>query len=238
MLLYMANNIEIKSEGRRHYLVGDTYPIKNAIKAAGCNWDRDRYAWWTGKLEVAQKLVAGVASGAVVAAARWVKLGSGFGVLVAAGSPAKTGSTIPVQSKDGGTRDVELASLVETKADGSRIYAVPPRKTAARTPTGPKQVGEVGGTLCSQFEASKHDRTPGLELGASKWIKDGKDRVAVVVIGWYAATWLSSDDAEDMGHYDVKSGYYGTLYYRRATLAEATALQAVSPREDAVMPTE
>ncbi len=236
MLLYMANNIEIKSEGRRHYLIGDTYPIKNAIKAAGCNWDKDRGAWWTGKRDVAERLVAGVASGAVVAVSRWVKTATGFGVLVAPGSSATTGSTVRVQSKDGGERDVELAALIETKPDGSRIFAVPPRKTAERVPTGPKQVGDCSGSLCSQFEGSKQNRSPGFELGQVKWIKDGADRVAVVVVGWHAATWLSGDVAEDMGHYDVKSGYYGTLYYRLATLAEAQALQEVSPRPDAKMP--
>ncbi len=124
------NTITIQSEGRRHYLVGDTYPIKNAIRGAGCNWDRDRGAWWTGKREVAEQLVAGVASGAVVPCARWVKLSSGFGVRVPAGVDSAPGSTVSVQSREGGTREVTLAALITTEADGARIFAVPPRKVS------------------------------------------------------------------------------------------------------------
>lgn len=48
--------IQLQSEGRRHYLVGNTYPIKDQLRAAGAKWDAGRKAWWIGKLDVAQKL--------------------------------------------------------------------------------------------------------------------------------------------------------------------------------------
>jgi len=50
--------IEIRTEGRRHYLRGDTYPLKDALRAAGCKWDADAKAWWTGKRETAEQLAA------------------------------------------------------------------------------------------------------------------------------------------------------------------------------------
>src|SRR5690606_32068869 len=50
--------ITIQSEGRRHYLVGNTFPIKDSIRSAGCKWDGVRKAWWTGKLETAEQLLA------------------------------------------------------------------------------------------------------------------------------------------------------------------------------------
>jgi hypothetical protein len=56
--------ITIQSEGRRHYLVGNTYPIKDAIRAAGCKWDADRKSWWTGKRETAEALAAKLSGGA------------------------------------------------------------------------------------------------------------------------------------------------------------------------------
>lgn len=46
--------ITIQSEGRRHYLLGDTYAVKDKLRSAGCKWDGERRAWWTGKLDVAQ----------------------------------------------------------------------------------------------------------------------------------------------------------------------------------------
>lgn len=59
--------IKIEKEGRRHYLVGNTYPIKDALRSAGCKWDADRRAWWTGKADVAEEL-AGKAPEASAAA--------------------------------------------------------------------------------------------------------------------------------------------------------------------------
>lgn len=54
--------IQIDSRGRRHYLIGNTFPIKNAIKAAGCRWDPEAKAWWTGKRETADALVSQLVS--------------------------------------------------------------------------------------------------------------------------------------------------------------------------------
>lgn len=56
----MMANITIKSEGRRFYLVGDTYAIKDKLRAAGAKWDGDRRAWWTGKRDVAEKFLEAV----------------------------------------------------------------------------------------------------------------------------------------------------------------------------------
>ena len=53
----MTTDITIETEGRRHYLIGNTYPIKDRLRAAGAKWDGDRRAWWTGKRELAEKLV-------------------------------------------------------------------------------------------------------------------------------------------------------------------------------------
>lgn len=47
------SEITVEKEGRRHYIVGNTYPIKDALRDAGCRWDGDRKAWWTGKAEIA-----------------------------------------------------------------------------------------------------------------------------------------------------------------------------------------
>lgn len=42
-------NIQLHEEKTRIYLTGDTYGIKDQIKAVGGHWDGDRRAWWVGK---------------------------------------------------------------------------------------------------------------------------------------------------------------------------------------------
>lgn len=49
----MNNTITIEKVGRRFYIIGDTYPIKDEIREAGCRWDKERRAWWTGKADIA-----------------------------------------------------------------------------------------------------------------------------------------------------------------------------------------
>jgi hypothetical protein len=50
--------ISVQVEGRRAYIVGNTYPVRDAIRAAGAHWDGERKAWWTGKKEEAEQLIA------------------------------------------------------------------------------------------------------------------------------------------------------------------------------------
>jgi len=41
-------SIAIKAEGKRLYAIGNTYPIKDALKGIGAKWDADAKAWWVG----------------------------------------------------------------------------------------------------------------------------------------------------------------------------------------------
>ena len=50
--------ITIAREGRRSYIAGNTFPVKEQIKAAGAHWDSGRRAWWIGSHETATQLVA------------------------------------------------------------------------------------------------------------------------------------------------------------------------------------
>lgn len=47
--------ITIDQQGRRYYLRGNTYPIKRQLREAGCTWDPEARAWWTGKRDVAER---------------------------------------------------------------------------------------------------------------------------------------------------------------------------------------
>ena len=39
--------------GRRYYFDGAPYSARDALKSAGCRWDPQRRAWWTGKAATA-----------------------------------------------------------------------------------------------------------------------------------------------------------------------------------------
>lgn len=40
--------ITLSTEGRRVYICGNSYPVKDQIKSAGGKWDADRKQWWIG----------------------------------------------------------------------------------------------------------------------------------------------------------------------------------------------
>lgn len=131
------STITIQTEGRRHYLVGDTYPIKSAIRAAGCKWDADKGAWWTGKRETAEALAAKVRAGAVKARASYTKLDDGsWGVRVPGAVVA--GSTVEVETKSGRVSTETIAAIV--RVDGDRtICSIVQR---ARTPRYQRDYGD------------------------------------------------------------------------------------------------
>lgn len=54
----MGKSITIDKQGRRFYLLGDTFSIKAQLADAGCHFDRDQRAWWTSKREVAEQFSA------------------------------------------------------------------------------------------------------------------------------------------------------------------------------------
>lgn len=47
-------SVQMQIEGRRIYLVGNTFPIKDKIKSLGAHWDNDRKAWWIGSQSKAE----------------------------------------------------------------------------------------------------------------------------------------------------------------------------------------
>ena len=43
-----APAVTLETIGRRIYARGDTYPIRNSLRAAGAHWDSGEKAWWIG----------------------------------------------------------------------------------------------------------------------------------------------------------------------------------------------
>jgi len=53
-------SITIQQDGRRLYLIGHTYPVKDQIRNGGGKWDPDRKAWYVGvaRRQLAEQIVA------------------------------------------------------------------------------------------------------------------------------------------------------------------------------------
>jgi len=113
--------IEIRTEGRRHYLRGDTYPLKDALRAAGCKWDADAKAWWTGKRETAESIVEQVATHDSAAESAPERTAPGLGAVVA-GRVTYKGRTYYLAGRvvRGRTHYDDVVSVVESR-DGSRV---------------------------------------------------------------------------------------------------------------------
>lgn len=50
----------IETRGRRHYLIGLPYDRRHAAKDAGCRWDPEARAWWSGSLAKAEAALAAI----------------------------------------------------------------------------------------------------------------------------------------------------------------------------------
>lgn len=50
--------VTAETEGRRTYLRGDTYSVRDRLRAAGAHWDPQARAWWIGDVARAKTLVA------------------------------------------------------------------------------------------------------------------------------------------------------------------------------------
>ena len=62
--------IELESCGKRVYVVGNSFPIKDRLKSAGCHWDGERRQWWIGANKRSEvERIVGSASGDAVESA-------------------------------------------------------------------------------------------------------------------------------------------------------------------------
>lgn len=135
------------------------------------------------------------------------------------GRPIQVGDRVE-WTKESGAKHLACAT-------GGAATAPSPKRVAA--PSRPRQsTAFVGakGQYQADFQADRNDRTPQRHLGTVSWLKMGSDRVPVVLVGYEPAQYIRGEDAEDMGHYGVENGYYGTLHFRAATAQEAGPLRA------------
>jgi len=115
-------SIEIRSEGRRHYLIGDTYAIRDMIRSAGGKWDPERKAWWSGKRDVAETIAAkaGSAPAAAQSTERQERPPPGEDAIVA-GRATYKGRTYYVAGRDTSRSRWEQSVTHVTTRDGAKV---------------------------------------------------------------------------------------------------------------------
>jgi hypothetical protein len=143
-----TETITVRSEGRRHYIAGLPFDLKDTAKEAGCRWDPDLKMWWSGKSEVAIEVVQRAQSRQVQvvqqreersanaqadAAARGVlaghpaKLPSGdWGVKVLSQARPVAGAKVTVTTLQGKSWETSVESVIDGQP-GGWLVTTPPR---------------------------------------------------------------------------------------------------------------
>lgn len=130
----MTAEITIEKKGRRHYLRGLPFALKDKAKDRGCKWDPDQRCWWTGKAEVATEIAE--LSGADLGLAGFpARLDSGeWGVRIPGASGDLVGKTVKVSTRDGKTWNAKVSEVVRVDGDSTIVRTV-------REASGPRRKG-------------------------------------------------------------------------------------------------
>lgn len=152
------SSIALETRGRRTYITGNTYPLRSAIKAAGCRWDADAQAWWTGKRETAEALVSDVGAGKVELLAGYAKLADGsWGVRVP--GAVEAGATVTVETKAGARKTETILAVLSTDERGSLCsVAQRPRRSSGGYRGGQRGRARGRWTGCSCGSIEDHPR--------------------------------------------------------------------------------
>lgn len=228
-------------ETGKHVVTGETFPIKDKLKALGGRWDGERKGWWVPGAKADEALAI------LVAEERKKGLTAG-----AATPPPKrvaiSGQTYEVREKLkrlGGKWDADRKAWMvpEDKADEARRLVSGAAKSmqtaadvaqSAKTPSAPAPA-KTGGYVRDPPAGTKFTLTyesykgePPRKIGE---VIRSKSHGIVTVIGSLRPWYLSEEDAEDFGNY----GQYGwsmAVYVREATEEEAAPIREQMVKEE------
>ena len=142
-------NVNVTREGRRSYLTGSTYDIKDAIKSAGGHWDPDRRAWWIGDDDKARTLAAKAAAAPPDTspfAFGYAKLVDGsWGIR---GKNLTPGTSVKVKTRAGDVKSETVAAVLSTAPDGTQTASITKsaRSSSYGSGSGRRGYGGSGGS--------------------------------------------------------------------------------------------
>ena len=144
-------------DGKRVWIVGNTYPYKNAIRNAGGHWDSDAGKWWIGatKLEEVQQLLTKVKP-----MISYAKIGDAWGVR-GVGAPPAIGEAVVVSKRDGSQQEETIEQIVSS--DGQewtaslKQKAKSAKKPGAQTPFKSNKCGNCGGTAGRRGQYGRYE---------------------------------------------------------------------------------
>lgn len=120
----------VEKVGRRHYLRGAPYAERDRLRGAGCNWDPDQKAWWTGKSDVAEDLLARLQDAAETTI-RFTRLDTGeWGIR---GKGLTAGAAVTVTRSDGTATAGVVGVVVSTAGDGIVTAGFTPDRASGGT---------------------------------------------------------------------------------------------------------
>lgn len=164
--------LSIENTGRRCYFRGPTYPVRAALRAAGCHWDAQANAWWIGSVVKASEILAELAPQAATAPveelARWTKNGDAW--VVRSTTQIEAGQVVRVRKGSGEIQEVEIGSVVdaEDQAQGGKTVWLGTPKPRARSSSGGQTYTGSFGTKYAWRGASHLGRQP--TMGTAKGI--------------------------------------------------------------------
>jgi hypothetical protein len=118
----MSTSYTTETTGRRTYVIGNTYAVRDALRAAGAHWDADRKAWWMGDAAKASALVASLGATAPAAASTQADRQAPGTDATIAGKATYKGKTYYVAGRvdRGRTRWDDRVGMV-TSRDGDKV---------------------------------------------------------------------------------------------------------------------
>lgn len=126
-----SNTVKIEKAGRRYYVRGETFAYRTALREAGCKWDPEAGAWWTGKAEVAEGLLTTLAGATAELRGAPTPLADGsWGVRVFSTTGVVPGATVHVSARSGKRWEAEV-SRVERQDGNTTIVATVAKARAA-----------------------------------------------------------------------------------------------------------
>lgn len=136
----MSQHIVVEKTGRRFYLRNTPFSAKGRIKSAGCKWDPESKAWYTGKAEVAAELARELSELPAKLEGFPRKMDDGtWGAFLPATKTAdvRPGAEVTITSRSGKSWTARVSAVGTETEDGVEVHTEPRSGDATRRSPAP-----------------------------------------------------------------------------------------------------